>query len=105
MVSTITTSAIITELVPNPGEKEIIIETPALTRDTDLDDVQITLADHGIAADGPITIKGYMMSATYGIITINEPLTWLTSGVLTISSTAGTEYPAKRIYRLVGTSL
>ncbi len=104
MVSTITTSATITELVPNPGEKEIIIETPLLTRGGS-DEVQITLSDHGIAPEGVISIKGYMMSATYGVVTTNEPTTSILGGILTISSTAGVVFPAKQIYRVVGTSL
>ncbi len=102
-MATITTSAIILELVPNPSEKEIIIETgPILIGSTD--ESQITLSDYDIAPEGVISIKGYEMSSTYGIVTTNAPITSIIGGVLTISST-GVSTIAKQIYRVVGTSL
>lgn len=104
MVSAITTSATITELVPNPGEKEIIIETPTLTRGG-TDEIQITLSDYDIAPEGVISVKGFAMSSTYGIVTQNEPITSIHSGILTISSAAAITQPSKKIYRVVGTSL
>ncbi len=104
MVSTITTSAIITELVPNPGEKEIIIETAA-TFMSSLDQVSVTLADYGIATEGVISIKGFEMSSTYGIIITEVPRTEEYSGVFIISGVAAVLTPAKKIFRLVGKSL
>ena len=103
-MTAITTSATITELVPNPGEKEIIIETPLLMRGG-LDRIEINLSEYDIAPEGVISIKGYMLSATYGIITTNEPVTSINSGTLIISSTVAVVYPAKQLYRVVGTSL
>ncbi len=104
MVSAITTSAIITELVPNPEEKEIIIETPDLVRGG-TDEIQITLSDYDIAPEGVISVKGFAMSSTYGIVTQNEPTTSIHSGILTISSVTTATTSSKKIYRVVGTSL
>ncbi len=103
-MTAITTSAIITELVPNPGEKEILIETAATFR-SDRDQVQVTLADHGIAPEGVISIKGFSMSATYGIVVTEVPRTEVYSGVLFISGVAAVIYPSKKIFRIVGTSI
>lgn len=103
-MATITTSRVVVELLPNAGNKEIVIETPLLTRGAS-DEIQVTLADYGMSAEGPIAVRGYMLSASYGIITTNEPITSVIGGTLTISSTAATVYPARQVYRVVGTSL
>ena len=102
-MTSITTSAIITELVPNPGEKEIIIETTS-GFNSSLDQVQMTLADHGIASTGLISINGYQMSGTYGVVVTEAPRTEVYSGVLLISGVAAMTYPAKKIFRVVGKS-
>ncbi len=100
---TFTTSNVVVEISPNPGRKELIIETPILTRGAN-DEIQITLADHGIVAGGLISVSGYAMSATYGIVTQNDPITSVIAGVLTISSAAAVTYPSKKIYRVIGES-
>ena len=103
-MATFTTSCVFTELVPNPGYKEIIIETAA-TFNANLDHVQMTLVDHGISTTGFISINGYLMSATYGVVITDAPTTIVSSGVLTISGTYTDTYPAKRIYRVIGKSV
>ena len=102
-MATFTTSATLTELLPNPGFKEIIVETSSDFR-SDRDQVQMTLADHGIAPTGFISINGYQMSATYGVVVTEEPRTEVYSGVLFISGVAAIVYPAKKIFRVVGKS-
>ena len=102
-MATFTTSCVFTELSPNPGYKEIIVET-ASTFNSSLDQVQMTLADHGIASTGLISINGYQMSGTYGVVVTEAPRTEVYSGVLFISGVAAITYPAKKIYRVVGKS-
>ncbi len=100
---TFTTSCIFTELVPNPGYKEIIIESPNLMI-SDGDEIQLTLTDYGIIADGFLSINGYEMSGTYGIVRTEEPLTSVISGILTISGSASLSFPSKKIFRIIGKS-
>ncbi len=102
-MATFTTSNVFTELAPNPGYKEIIVETDA-TFISNIDKVEMTLADHGIASTGFVSINGYEMSATYGIVITEEPTTTVSAGVLTISGTYTITYPAKKIFRVVGKS-
>ena len=101
---TFTTSNVIVELSPNPGKKELIVETPVCVRGAS-DEIQITLVDHGISATGLVSVSGYAMSATYGIITQNDPITSVIGGTLTISSAAAVTYPSIKIYRIVGESI
>ena len=103
-MATFTTSNVFTELVPNPGYKEIIVETSS-DFNSSVDQVQMTLADHGIAPTGLISIYGYQMSATYGVVVTEAPTTEVYSGVLFISGTASITFPAKKIFRVVGKSV
>lgn len=102
-MATFTTSNIFTELVPNPGYKELIIETPA-TWISSTDRARVTLVNHGITAGGFISINGYGMSGTYGIVVTEAPITSVIEGILTISGTATGLFPSKHIFRIIGKS-
>ena len=99
-MATFTTSCTFVELVPNPEYKEIIIETAA-TFNTTLDHIEMTLADHGISPTGFISINGYEMSGTYGVVSTDAPTTSVAAGVLAITSSTGT---GKKIFRILGKS-
>ena len=98
MGSQFTTSTVITELTPNAGYKEITVTTPLVTSGTT---VALTLIEHGISADGFLTVQGTSTSSTYGIIVTDAPTTAVSSGVLTITS--GTQTGVKT-YRITGES-
>jgi len=103
-MATFTTSCTFTELVPNPGYKEIIIETTDGFSSA-LDSVQMTLADHGVSSTGFLSVNCYEMSGTYGVVRTETATTSVISGVLTISGTVGITTAAKKIFRIVGKSV
>lgn len=96
------TSCTFTELAPNPGYKEIIIETPSMLGVGD--EVTMTLAEHGISETGLLSVTGFGISATYGIILEEIPRTIVTDGVLTISSAAAVTAPQVKVFRVLGKS-
>lgn len=102
MVATYSTSNTVTELTPNAGRKEIVIETP----DTIIfsDTITLTLTDHGISETGILTIDGYVQTTSNSVIAVEEPTTAVSAGVLTITLPTGKEVGSKRIYRILGQS-
>lgn len=97
------TSNTFTELLPNAGIKEIVVVTP--TKTIAADTITVTLAEHGISATGLLTVRGQLVSATYGIVT-DEPTastTAVSSGVLTITVGAAAA-EGSRIFRITGRS-
>ena len=96
---TFTTSLVITEITPNCGMKEIIIVAPStgISGDTSA----ITLSDYGISATGLLTVDGYTQTTVDSIVVSEEPTTAVSSGVLTITSGAGT---GTKIFRVLGRS-
>lgn len=101
MVATYSTSNTIVELLPNPGLKDITIETPTTFKGADL--VVISLSTQGISQTGFLTISGYALSSTTGEIVSDAPTTSVTNGVLTITTT-NTYGMQKRVFRILGTS-
>ena len=101
MVATYSTSNTLVELLPNPGQKDIVIETPATFYGADL--VTLALSTQGISQTGLLTVSGYMLSSTAGKIVSDEPTTSVTNGFLTITSSS-TYAMAKRIFRILGSS-
>jgi len=101
MVATYSTSNTVTEILPNPGLKDIVIETPATFYGADL--VTIALSTQGISQTGILSISGYALSSTTGQIVSDEPTTAVTNGFLTITS-ASTYAKMKRIFRILGLS-
>lgn len=101
MVATYSTSNTIVELLPNPGRKDITIETPTTFYGADL--AVISLSTQGISLTGLLTVSGYALSSTTGQVVSDEPTTSVTNGVLTITS-AATYGKVKRVFRILGLS-
>lgn len=95
-----TTSLTVIELEPNCGLKEIVVITPSAVAN---DNVEVTLADHGIASNGLLAVHGYTQTTTGSVITSDEvnTLTSVIGGVAVISSTLGTGI---KVFRLLGKS-
>ena len=101
MVATYSTSNTVTEISPNPGLKDVVIETPATFLGADL--VTIALSTQGISQTGILSISGYGLSSTTGQIISDTPTTAVTNGFLTITSSS-THAKMKRIFRILGKS-
>lgn len=93
-----TTSCTFTEITPNAGMKEILIKTPTAA---DSDYVTVTLADHGISETGLLTVNGYTQTTTASVVVVEDPITRVIDGVLSISSGVGTGI---KLFRILGRS-
>ena len=99
-MATYTTSNVFTELTPNCGIKEIIVASPnTLARNGDI--LQVTLKNYGISEDGLLTIEGFVQTTENSVVVTEAPTTSVSSGVLSITSGAGS---GKKYYRILGVS-
>ncbi len=98
MAAAFSTSCKYTELTPNCEVKEIVLTTP---RGANQDTVAVTLEDHGISKSGLLSVDGYVISTTYGVIITEPPTTSVSAGVLTITSLSGT---GTKVYKISGKS-
>ena len=101
MVATYSTSNTVTELTPNAGRKEIVIETPTTIINSDT--VTLVLSDYGISEGGILTIDGFVQTTANSVVASEEPTTAVSSGTLTITLPTGVATGA-RIYRILGKS-
>jgi len=99
-MATFSTSDTVTEIVPNAGYKEIIVETPATCIDGDT--VTVSLSTYGIT--GLLTVSGYANSSTNNAILANAPTTSVTAQTLTITVPSSGIGVMKRVYRIIGDS-
>jgi len=96
------TSCSISELAPNAGWKEIIVETPATTSGSDT--ITVTLTDYGISTSGFLGIQGYVHPGKVSTITQEDPTTTVGAGSLTITTPSSIYTFHKRVYRILGKS-
>ncbi len=102
MVSTYTTSNTFTEISPNASHKELIVVTPSTIIASDI--VQITLADHGFSSKGLLTVSGYRHTTANSVVVVDNPVTSVTTGVLSLSIAAAVPTKWTRVFRIVGDS-
>jgi|GEM_PF-2246123 len=94
----ISSGVTVTDIVPNQGRKEIMVET-ATTADTG-DTVDITLADYGITTF--LGILGFAHSTENSVVITEAPTTSVSSGVLTITLGGTLNSDDKRVFIIYG---
>lgn len=102
MAATFSVSCAITELYPNLGLKDILVQSPSCMIASDI--ITVNLADYGISNSGVLGVIGWVHTSHHCILISDQPTTSVSAGVLTITAPTRVPTAYSRYYRITGNS-